>query len=73
MSRYRPTVVMFSARDEEHLVAIGNEIGERQVAGVRVVHQLAEAYREGTQSGWHQREVSTAGCLGTALPECPSA
>ena len=33
-----------SAWDEEHLVAIGNEIGEWQVAGVRVVHQLAEAY-----------------------------
>ncbi len=33
-----------SARDEEHLVAICNEVGERQVAGVRVMHQLAEAY-----------------------------
>ena len=33
-----------SARDEEHLVAIGYQIGEWQVAGVRVVHQLAEAY-----------------------------
>ena len=30
------------------------QIGKWQVAGVRVVHQLAEAYRERTQGGWHQ-------------------
>ena len=59
-----------SARDEEHLVAIGNEIGERQVAGVGVVHQLAEAYGERTQGGWHQ-QVGTAGCLRTALQDAP--
>ena len=37
-----------SSRDEEHLVAIGYQVGEWQVAGVRMVHQLAEAHGEGT-------------------------
>jgi len=59
-----------SAWNEEHLVAIGYQIGKWQVAGVRVVHQLAEAYRERTQGGWHQ-EVGAAGCLRTALQDAP--
>ena len=48
------------------VVAVCHQIGERQVAGVGMVHQLAEADGEGTDGGRHQH-IGTAGRLRAAL------
>ena len=47
-----------TSRREVHRVAIGNEIREREVARVGMIHQLAETDRESSYGGRHQ-QIST--------------
>ena len=55
-----------SAGNQIAVVAVCHQIRERQVAGVGMVHQFAEAYREGTDGGGHQH-IGTAGGFSAAL------
>ena len=48
------------------VVAVSHQVGERQVARIGMVHQLAEANREGADSGRHQ-DIGTRGGLCAAL------
>ena len=55
-----------ASRHQIHDVAVGNEVGKGQRARVGVIHQLAEAHREGAYVCRHE-EVGAAGCLRAAL------
>ena len=49
-----------------HRVAIGDEVGEGQVAGIGVIHQFAEAHRECAYLCGHE-DIGAAGSLHAAL------
>ena len=58
------------ARHEEHLVGLGDEVGEGQRGGVGMVHQLAEAHGERTDGRRHE-QVTAACRLRAALQYAP--
>ena len=55
-----------ASRFEVHRVAIGDEVGERQVTRIGVIHQLAEQHTERTNVGG-QQQIGTARGFATAL------
>ena len=55
-----------AARFQIHRVAVGDEIGERQVAGIGMVHEFAKEHAERSDVG-RQQQVGAAGCLATAF------
>ena len=59
-----------AAGHEIHRVALGDKVGEGQLACVGVVHQLAEADAERAYCR-RQQQVGTAGRLGAALQHTP--